>query len=122
VVADFGGGMVSPDAGALLLGETDKTIRLIDRFAACFRDGRHPAHSLHEVRTLVAQWVFGLALGDEDLVDHDEVRRDPVLGGLGDACQPVAALVCLDGLRPALRAAPASMPSVNLTPVISFGN
>jgi hypothetical protein len=82
VVADFDGGMVSSDADALLLGETDKAIRLIDRFAACFRDGRHPAYVLHDVRTLVAQRVFGLALGYEDLVDHDEVRRDPVLGAM----------------------------------------
>jgi hypothetical protein len=82
VVADFDGGMVSSDAGALLLGETDKAIRLIDRFAACFRDGRHPAYVLHDVRTLVAQRVFGLALGYEDLVDHDEVRRDPILGAM----------------------------------------
>jgi Transposase DDE domain group 1 len=80
LMADFDGGMVSSDAGALLLGETDKAIRLVDRFAACFRDGRHPAYVLHEVTTLVAQRVFGLALGYEDLVDHDEVRRDPVLG------------------------------------------
>jgi hypothetical protein len=82
VVADFDGGMVSSDAGALLLGETDKAIRLIDRFAACFRDGRHPAYVLHDVRTLIAQRVFGLALGYEDLVDHDEVRRDPILGAM----------------------------------------
>ena len=80
VVADFDGGMVSSDAGALLLGETDKAIRLIDRFAACFRDARHPAYVLHDLRTLVAQRVFGLALGYEDLVDHDELRRDPILG------------------------------------------
>jgi Transposase DDE domain group 1 len=70
---------VSSDAGALLLGETDKAIRLIDHFAACFRDGRHPAYVLHDVRTLIAQRVFGLALGHEDLVDHNELRRDPVL-------------------------------------------
>jgi hypothetical protein len=82
VVTDFDGGMVSSDAGALLLGETDKAIRLIDRFAACFRDARHPAYVLHDVRTLLAQRVFGLALGYEDLVDHDEVRRDPVLGAM----------------------------------------
>jgi hypothetical protein len=72
--------MVSSDAGALLLGETDKAIRLADRFAACFRDRRHSAYVLHDVKTLVAQRVFGLALGYEDLVDHDEIRRDPVLG------------------------------------------
>ena len=82
VVADFDGGMVSSDAGALLLGETDKAIRLVDRFATCFRDRRHPAYVVHEVKTLVAQRVFGLALGYEDLVDHDELRRDPVLGVL----------------------------------------
>jgi hypothetical protein len=82
VVADFDGGMVSSDAGALLLGETDKAIRLVDRFAACFRDARHPAYVLHDVKTLIAQRVFGLALGYEDLVDHDTLRCDPVLGVL----------------------------------------
>jgi hypothetical protein len=63
VVADFDGGRVSSDAGALLLGETDRAIRLVDRFAACFRDRRHRACVLHDVKTLVAQRVFGLALG-----------------------------------------------------------
>ena len=82
VVADFDGGMVSSDAGALLLGETDKAIGLIDRFAACFRDARHPDYVRHEVKTLVAQRVFGLALGYEDLNDHDQLRGDPVLGVL----------------------------------------
>jgi len=82
VVADFDGGMVSSDAGALLLGETDKAIGLVDRFAACFRDARHPAYVLHDVKTLVAQRVFGLALGYEDLVDHDTLRCDPILGVL----------------------------------------
>jgi hypothetical protein len=82
VVADFDGGMVSSDAGALLLGETDKAIGLIDRFAACFRDARNPDYVRHEVKTLVAQRVFGLALGYEDLNDHDELRGDPVLGVL----------------------------------------
>jgi hypothetical protein len=80
VVTDFDGGLVSSDAGALLLGETDKAIRLVDRFATCFRDRRHPAYVLHEVKALIAQRVFGLALGYEDLLDHDALRRDPVLG------------------------------------------
>jgi hypothetical protein len=82
VVADFDGGMVSSDAGALLLGATDKAIGLVDRFAACFRDLRNPFFVVHSVKTLVAQRVFGLALGYEDLIDHDELRRDPVLGVL----------------------------------------
>ena len=89
VDADFDGGMVSSDAGALLLGKTDKAIGLVDRFAACFRDRRHRAYVLHEVKTLVAQRVFGLALGYEDLVDHDELRPDPILGVLlGKHCPP----------------------------------
>jgi hypothetical protein len=82
VVADFDGGMVSSDAGALLLGETDKAIGLTDRFAQCFIDRRSPIFTLHPLRTLVAQRVFGLALGYEDLNDHDQLRDDPVLGVL----------------------------------------
>ena len=82
VVADFDGGMVSSDAGAVLLGETDKAIRLVERFAACFEDLRNPFYVVHPVATLVAQRVFGVALGYEDLIDHDELRRDPVPGVL----------------------------------------
>ncbi len=82
LVAEFDGGRVTSDAGALLLGATDQAIRLVDRFAACFRDGRHPAFITHRVRSLVGQRIFGLALGYEDLVDHDALRHDPVLGSL----------------------------------------
>ena len=80
VVADFGGGAITSDAGALLLGATDRAIGLVDRFAACFTDGRACGRVVHDVRTLVGQRVFGIALGYEDLIDHDELRRDPVLG------------------------------------------
>jgi len=80
VVADFDGGAISSDAGALLLGATDKAINLTRRFAACFRDGRTADRIVHDVTTLVAQRVFGIALGYEDVVDHDDLRRDPVLG------------------------------------------
>src|SRR4051794_24764290 len=82
LVAEFDGGSVTSDAGALLLGVTDRAIRLVDRFASCFRDGRHPAFVTHRVRSLVGQRIFGLALGYEDLVDHDDLRHDPVLGAL----------------------------------------
>jgi hypothetical protein len=82
LVAAFDGGRVTSAAGALLLGATDQAIRLVDRFAACFRDGRHPAFVTHRVRSLVGQRIFGLALGYEDLVDHDDLRPDPVLGAL----------------------------------------
>jgi hypothetical protein len=82
VEAAFDGGSISSDAGGLLLGATDRAIRLVDRFAACFRDGRRAELVEHEVRTLVGQRVFGLALGYEDLVDHDWLRHDPVMAVL----------------------------------------
>ena len=80
VVADFGGGVMTSDAGALLLGATDRAIGLVDRFAACFSDGRQAGRVVHEARPLVGQRVLGIALGYEDLIDHDELRHDPVLG------------------------------------------
>ena len=82
VVADFGGGAMSSNAGALLLGATDKAIALVDRFAACFSDGRASARVVHEIDSLLGQRVFGIALGYEDLIDHDELRYDPVLGAV----------------------------------------
>jgi Transposase DDE domain group 1 len=72
VVAAFDGGTITSDAGAILLGATDRAIRLIDRFAACFRDARCQDLIEHEVKTLIGQRVFGLALGYEDLNDHDQ--------------------------------------------------
>ncbi len=80
VVADFAGGAITSDAGALLLGATDRAIGVVERFAACFTDHREPDRVVHDVTTLVGQRVFGIALGYEDLVDHDELRHDPVLG------------------------------------------
>ena len=80
VVADFGGGAMTSDAGALLLGATDKRIALTERFAACFSDDRASRRVVHEIDSLVGQRVFGIALGYEDLIDHHELRHDPVLG------------------------------------------
>ena len=80
VVADFDGGAITSNAGGLLLGATDRAIGLVERFAACFADGRAAERVVHEVATLVGQRVFGIALGYEDLVDHDRLRHDPVLG------------------------------------------
>jgi hypothetical protein len=79
VVAAFDGGAITSDAGALLLGETDRAIRLTKRFAACFIDARVPELVEHEISTMVLQRVVGIALGYEDLNDHDELRHDPVL-------------------------------------------
>src|SRR6201997_707589 len=79
VEAAFDAGLVTSDAGALLLGATDRAIRMMDRFALCFHDERRPEYIEHEVATLVGQRVFGIALGYEDLNDHDELRHDPMM-------------------------------------------
>jgi Transposase DDE domain group 1 len=106
VVAGFDGGAITSDAGALLLGATDRAVRLVDRFAACFRDARSPLLIEHEVRTLVGQRVFGIALGYEDLIDHDTLRHDrimAVLAGKLEArrkdCAPVAGKSTLNRLE-----------------------
>jgi len=82
VVAAFDGGTVSSDGGALLLKRADEAIGLIDRLAGCFIDRRDPDSIEHAVRALVGQRVFGMALGYEDLNDHEQLRHDPVLGAL----------------------------------------
>jgi len=82
VVAAFDGGAVTSDAGALLLGGADRAIGLVERFAACFADARAQDQVVHELRALVGQRLFAIALGYEDVNDHDELRFDPVLGAL----------------------------------------
>jgi hypothetical protein len=82
VEAGFDGGRISSDAGGLLLGSADRALRLVERFAECFADSRRPELVEHEVATLVGQRVFGLALGYEDLNDHDWLRHDPVMAVL----------------------------------------
>ncbi len=82
VVAAFDGGTVSSDGGALLLKRADEALGLIDRLAGCFIDRRDADSIEHSVRTLVGQRVFGMALGYEDLNDHEQLRHDPVLGAL----------------------------------------
>jgi hypothetical protein len=80
VTAAFDGGAMTSNAGALLLRETDRAIGLSRQAAACFTDGRRQDRIEHSVETLVGQRIHGLALGHEDLNDHDELRHDPVLG------------------------------------------
>ena len=82
VVAAFDGGTVSSDAGALLLKRTDEAIGLLDRLADCFTDAREAEAIEYPVRTLVAQRVIGIALGYEDLNDHEQLRHDPLLGAV----------------------------------------
>ena len=82
VVAGFDGGKITSDAGALLLGATDRAVGLVERFALCFADSRAPELVEHKMVTLVGQRVFGIALGYEDLIDHDELRHDPTMAVL----------------------------------------
>ena len=82
VVAAFDGGTVISDAGALLLKQADAAIGLLDRLAGCFSDRRDPRLIEHSVRSMLGQRVFGMALGYEDLNDHETLRHDPVFGVL----------------------------------------
>ncbi len=87
VVGAFDGGTITSNAGALLLGAADKAIRLVERLAASFRDRRDPERIEHAVATLVGQRIFGIALGHEDLNDHDRLRHDPTLAVLAGKLQ-----------------------------------
>ena len=85
VQARFDGGALTSDGGAVLLREVDRATRILAQFAACFRDARDPARILHPVSALVRQRVYGLALGYEDLNDHDRLRHDPLFAVLAEA-------------------------------------
>ena len=84
----FDGGVITSDAGGLLLREVEKRTGIIRQFAACFQDQRKAERIEHGVEELVAQRVYGLALGYEDLNDHDQLRRDPRLGVLAGKADP----------------------------------
>src|SRR6266436_1688532 len=106
VVAAFDAGAITSDAGALLLGATDRAIKMMDRFASCFHDVRRRELIEHEVATLVGQRVFEIALGYEDLNDHDELRHDPMMAVLAgklearrEDCAPVAGKSTLNRLE-----------------------
>jgi hypothetical protein len=82
IVARFDGGTISSDGGALLLRQTNKRLNLVERLAECFLDGRNQALVEHSVAEMLSQRVYGLALGYEDLNDHEQLRQDPLLGVL----------------------------------------
>lgn len=112
VVAAFDGGQVTSDAGALLLGAANRAIGLVRRLAGCFTDGRAPGLLEHGVETMLMQRICGIALGYEDLVDHDELRHDPVLATLAGKlearrkdCAPLAGKSTLNRLEHAPAAA-----------------
>jgi hypothetical protein len=81
-VARFDGGAISSDGGALLLRQIDKRLNLLPRLAECFLDGRKQDLVEHSVHQMLAQRIYGLALGYEDLNDHEQLRKDPLFGVL----------------------------------------
>jgi len=86
--AQFDGGAITSDGGGLLLREVEKRIGILHQFAACFTDYRNADLIEHTVKELVAQRVYGLALGYEDLNDHEELRNDPLLAVLVEKANP----------------------------------
>ncbi|HEY5205873.1 MAG TPA: IS1380 family transposase [Roseiarcus sp.] len=106
VVADFDGGALTSDAGGLLLGGADRSLDLVRRLSRCFRDSRDQRLVEHSVATLIGQRMFGIALGYEDLNDHDELRHDPLMAVLAgklkarrEDCAPAAGKSTLNRLE-----------------------
>jgi hypothetical protein len=93
IVARFDGGTISSDGGALLLRQTDRRLNLLARLAECFLDGRNQKQVEHTIGEMLAQRIYGLALGYEDLNDHEQLRKDPLFGilaGREEADAPLA--------------------------------
>src|SRR5580704_6566796 len=89
IVARFDGGTISSDGGALLLRQTDKRLNLLARLAECFLDGRNQEYVEHSLLERWSQRIYGLALGYEDINDHEQLRHDPVFGILAGRKEPV---------------------------------
>jgi len=92
VLARFDGGALTSDGGALLLREVERVTGVVGRFADCFTDHRDPTRVTHSVAALVRQRVYALALGYEDLNDHDALRNDPLLAVLAEGADLAAPL------------------------------
>lgn len=88
IAVDFQGGQISSDAGALLLREVNHATGLLSQLTECFQDHRQPGKVEHSLQELLTQRVIGIALGYEDLNDHDELRHDPLFGVLIDKLDP----------------------------------
>ena len=115
LVGAFDGGAITSNGGAVLLAAADRRIGLSSRLAACFRDLRDGARITHTIADLLRQRLYGLALGHEDLIDHDALRHDPALTAVldkpGDALAGKSTLNRLEhaGMVGALSADSASM-------------
>jgi hypothetical protein len=89
VVADFSGGTLSSDGGVLLLRQVDVNLGLTVQLAECFADLRRQVFVDHDLQHLLAQRIYGLALGYEDINDHNELRRDPLLATACNKADPL---------------------------------
>src|SRR5207302_5387925 len=87
IVASFDAGTISSDGAILLLRQTDKRLNLLPRLAECFLDGRNQNQVEHSVEEMLSQRIYGLALGYEDLNDHEQLRKDPLFGVLADRAE-----------------------------------
>jgi hypothetical protein len=102
VEAGFTAGQVSSDGGCVLLRETERKINLLGRLANCFTDGRRPLLVKHRLTEMLSQRIYGLALGYEDLNDHEQLRSDPLLGllsGKRELDEPLAGKSTLNRLE-----------------------
>src|SRR5467141_3010252 len=88
VVAQFAGDWLTTDGGSLLLRQADRKIGLLRRVAGCFTDYRQPERIEHRLEEMLAQRIYGLALGYEDLNDHEQLRQDPLLGVMAGKAEP----------------------------------
>jgi hypothetical protein len=117
VTARFDGGAITSDAGGLLLREVEAKTGILRRFAACFTDHRDPDRAEHSVVELLAQRIFALALGYEDLNDHDSLRHDPLLAVLVGKVDPTGADRRRQGDRGKSLAGKSTLNRLELTPV-----
>lgn len=115
VVADFSGGTLSTDAGALLLREVDANLGLTQRLAQCFDDGRNQVWVEHSVQQMLAQRIYGLALGYEDINDHQGLRLDPLLATACNKTDPLGEQRIHPADRGIALAAPATLNRLELS-------
>ena len=88
ITARFDAPAITSDAGGLLLRELDLKFGLIEQFARCFDDYRKPLYTAHSVEELLTQRIYGIALGYEDLNDHEQLRHDPLMAVLAGKTDP----------------------------------
>jgi Transposase DDE domain group 1 len=117
VRASFDGGDITSDGGGLLLRQVEQITGIIRQFAACFTDHRNPDLIEHPVEHLIAQRVYALALGYEDLNDHDDLRRDPLLATLVGKADPTGSQRARPQDRGRALAGKSTLNRLELTPV-----